>query len=52
MRFLKFFFLSFLTIIGVGALAAGLALWFLSSDLPDADTLAKYEPPVDARARL
>ncbi len=49
MRFLKFFFLSFLTIIGVGALAAGLALWFLSSDLPDADTLAKYEPPVTTR---
>ena len=49
MRFLKFFFLSFLTIIGVGALGAGLALWFLSSDLPDAETLAKYEPPVTTR---
>jgi len=49
MRFLKFFFLSFLTIIGVGALGAGLALWFLSSDLPDAETLARYEPPVTTR---
>ena len=49
MRFLRFFFLSFLTIVGVGALGAGLALWFLSSDLPDAETLAKYEPPVTTR---
>ena len=49
MRFLKFFFLSFLTIVGVGALGAGLALWFLSSDLPDAETLANYEPPVTTR---
>ena len=49
MRFLRFFFVSVLTIIGVGALAAGLAFWWLSSDLPDTETLANYEPPVTTR---
>ena len=49
MRFLRFFFVSVLTIIGIGALAAGLALWWLSSDLPDTETLANYEPPVTTR---
>jgi penicillin-binding protein 1A len=49
MRFIRYFFVSILTIIGVGALAAGLAFWWLSSDLPDAETLANYEPPVTTR---
>ncbi len=49
MRFLRFFFISVLTIIGVGALVAGLAFFWLSSDLPDAQTLATYEPPVTTR---
>ena len=49
MRFLKFFFLSILTMIGLGALVAGLALWYFASELPDSDTLAQYEPPVTTR---
>jgi penicillin-binding protein 1A len=49
MRFLKFFFLSFLTIVGLGALGAGLAIWYFASELPDSDTLARYEPPVTTR---
>lgn len=49
MRFLRFLFLSFLTIAGLGALAAGLAIWYFASELPDSDTLAKYEPPVTTR---
>src|SRR5688572_1559611 len=49
MRFLRFLFLSFLTIAGLGALAVGLAIWYFASELPDSDTLAKYEPPVTTR---
>ena len=49
MRFLKFFFLSFLTVAGIAALGAGLAIWYFASELPDSDTLARYEPPVTTR---
>ncbi len=48
-RLLGFTFAFGMVVFLVAASVAGFILWNVSKDLPDYDTLAKYEPPVTTR---
>ncbi len=49
LSFLGFAFGTFVVLFLVGSAAAGYLLWTVSKDLPDYESLAKYEPPVMTR---
>ncbi len=49
LSFLGFAFGTFVVLFLVGSAAAGYLLWSVSKDLPDYESLAKYEPPVMTR---
>jgi penicillin-binding protein 1A len=49
LRFLGFAFAAGVVLFIAGAGAAGYVLWKTSQDLPDYESLAKYEPPVMTR---
>jgi penicillin-binding protein 1A len=49
LSFLGFSFGAFVVLFLVGSAAAGFMLWSVSRDLPDYESLAKYEPPVMTR---
>ena len=49
LSFLGFGFATFVLVFVAASAGAGLLLWQASKDLPDYDSLAKYEPPVMSR---
>ncbi len=49
LSFMGFSFAVFVGVFVVGSAVAGYVLWDLSKDLPDYESLAKYEPPVMSR---
>src|SRR3972149_1533306 len=49
LSFLGFGFAAFVVLFIVGSAAAGFMLWRVSRDLPDYESLSKYEPPVMTR---
>ena len=49
LSFLGFSFAAFVVLFVVGSAVAGFLLWKSSKDLPDYESLAKYEPPVMSR---
>jgi penicillin-binding protein 1A len=49
LSFLGFSFGAFVVLFIVGSAGAGFLLWRVSKDLPDYESLAKYEPPVMTR---
>jgi penicillin-binding protein 1A len=49
LSFLGFSFGAFVVLFLVGSATAGFLLWRVSQDLPDYESLAKYEPPVMTR---
>ncbi len=49
LSFLGFSFGAFVVLFIVGSAGAGFMLWRVSRDLPDYESLAKYEPPVMTR---
>ncbi|WBT39390.1 MULTISPECIES: penicillin-binding protein 1A [Hyphomicrobium] len=49
LSFLGWSFAAFVVLFLVGSAGAGYVLWQVSKDLPDYESLAKYEPPVMTR---
>jgi penicillin-binding protein 1A len=49
LSFLSFSFAAFVVVFLVGSAAVGVIVWRASKDLPDYESLSKYEPPVMTR---
>src|SRR6476469_2001084 len=49
LSFLRFAFATFVLVFVAGSAAAGYLIWQASRDLPDYESLSKYEPPVMTR---
>jgi len=49
LSFLSFSFAAFVVVFMVASAAAGIIVWRASKDLPDYESLSKYEPPVMTR---